>query len=154
MVANTHQRARLQNDNTTLYWSGKSVLIGFICSHINTRLCGFISCVLSKFDHFLILWFCFPQWIGRWYLLLLVWRWFRFKAVWSVLASAVEHQNSSQKSSEGSSYESHHCSSCNCNPHCSTSSEGLHRNCIPVERSMVLRLIIEIAALVLQKFAN
>ena len=135
MVANTHPRAHLQNDNTMLSRSGKSVLIGFICSHINTSLCGFISCVLSKFNHFLILWFCFPQWFGRWYLLLLVWRWLRFRGRWLVFANAVEHQNSCQESSQGSSYKSHHCSSCN--------SEGHNSNCIPVERSVVLRLNIE-----------
>ena len=120
--------------------SDESMLIGFICSH---SLCVLISCILSKFNHFLILWFCFLRWFGRWYLLLLVWRWLRFRALWSVFANAVEEQNSSQESSKGSSYKGDHCSSCNCNPHSSTSSEGHNSNCIPVERSVVLRLNIE-----------
>ena len=101
--------------------------ICFICPYFNTSLCGFIDNVLSQFNHLLILWTCLLQWIGRWYCLLLLVK-FRLRLkvmVRSVLADAVEQESTKQ----GSSYEGHHCSSCNCDPHTSSISGRAHSTC-------------------------
>ena len=97
-------------------------LIGLICSHFNRS----IGLVLSQFNHLFIHWTCLLQWIGRWYCLLvlvvrLLWLW----ALGSVLADAVEQQNPNKNSSN----KYYYCSTCNCNPHSSSNSEGLLTNC-------------------------
>ena len=83
----------------------------------------FLGPVLSQFNHFLILWTALLQWIGGWhFLLLLVGGWLRLGTLWSVVADAVVHQNSSQEPNNKCDSTGDH----SCNPHSSTYAEGLH----------------------------
>lgn len=107
----------------------KSVLIGLILSHSVSVCVGyFLSSITSSYSEPV----CYIQWTGRWYCLLLLVKWCDRNLLlqWNTRIPA------------RAQLKCCYCSSCNCNPYSSASSEGLYSNCM-MERSMALNTIVE-----------